>query len=186
MAGATQVLQRYATALHQLAAAAGAVERVDRELAVLDGHLQGHAGIVDQLASPKVARERKRALVTALLPAGAHDLLRRTLLLLVDKGRAAQLTGFHAAWEAVAMEAAGRAIAQVTSAAPLDDATRSGLQVQLQRLTGRSIVLQERVDPALLGGARILVGSRLIDGTVQARLDALRDRLLAAPLPAAD
>jgi len=42
------------------------------------------------------------------------------------------------------------------------------------------------VDPALLGGARILVGSRMLDGTVHARLEALRVRLLAAPLPAAE
>jgi F-type H+-transporting ATPase subunit delta len=185
MAGAAHVLSRYATALHELAARAGVVERVGTDLQALTRALAAQPELGRGLASPKLSREDKRALLMALL-GGAHDLLRRTLMLLVDKGRAAQVAGLAAAWEEVALEAAGRAIARVTSAAPLDEATRAGLLAQLQRVTGKGIVLQESVDPALLGGTRILVGSRMIDGSVQARLAALHTRLMAAPLPAAD
>lgn len=184
MAGANQVLLRYATALHELAARAGAVERVGADLQGLARELAAQPPLARALANPRLSREDKRTLLKALL-GGAHDLLRRTVMLLVDKGRAAQVPALPAAWEEVALEASGRAIARVTSAAPLDDATRSALVAQLQRVTGKGIVLQESVDPALLGGARVLVGSHLIDGSVQARLDALRNRLLAAPLPAA-
>lgn len=184
MAGANQVLQRYATALHELAAKAGAVERVGADLAALARALQDQPPLARALANPRLSREDKRTLLRALLD-GAHELLRRTVMLLVDKGRAAQVPALPAAWDEVSLEVAGRAIARVTSAAPLDEATRTALVAQLQRVTGKSIVLQESVDPSLLGGTRILVGSHLIDGSVQARLDALQHRLMAAPLPAA-
>jgi F-type H+-transporting ATPase subunit delta len=184
VAGESQILQRYARALHELAAQAGAVERVGADMHAVMARLGGSAESRRQLASPRLAREKKRALLVSLLPPGSHDLVRRTLLLMIDKGRGDALAGFGAAWDEVAMAAAGRALAQVTSAAPLDDLTRARLVAQLSRLTGKTIGLQESVDPALLGGSRILVGSRMLDGSVAARLSALRKRLMAAPLPA--
>ena len=186
MAGASNVLQRYARALLELATAAGAVERVGADLhAVLDV-LAADPEARRRLETPRLPREAKREVLRHALPAGSHDLVRRTLMLLVDKGRASQITDLRAAWDEAALTASGRAVAEVTSAGPLDEATRERLKGQLTRLTGKTILLQERVDPELLGGARILVGSRMLDGTVHARLEALRARLLAAPLPAAD
>ena len=186
MASSSQVLTRYARALHELATTAGAVERVGADLHALVAHLRASPDLQRQLASPRLPREQKRALLVGLLPAGAHDLVRRTVSLLVDKGRAAQVAGLDAVWVEVDLEVSGRASATVTSAAPLDEAARARLQVQLARVTGKTISLQERVDPSLLGGVRVLVGSRMIDGSVQGRLAALRERLLNAPLPTSD
>jgi len=186
VAGASQVLARYATALHELAVKAGAADKAGADLHVLTGRLAAEPAAQAQLSSPRLPREKKRALVQSLLPAGCHDLVRRTLMLLVDKGRAGEVAGLGTAWDVVALAASGRAIASVTTASPLDEAGRSKLVAQLARVTGKIIVLQEHVDPELLGGARILVGSRMIDGSVAARLAALRERMLAAPLPAAE
>lgn len=186
MAGASQVLARYATALHELAVTAGAADKAGADLHALVATLRSSPESLRHLASPRLPREKKRALIQSLLPAGCHDLVRRTLMLLVDKGRAGEVEGLSAAWDEVALAASGRAVASVTTATPLDEAGRSKLVAQLARVTGKSIVLQEHVDPELLGGARILVGSRMIDGSVAARLAALRERLMAAPLPAAD
>jgi len=162
------------------------VEKVGGDLHALLARLAGDAEARRRLATPRLPREAKRELLVQALPPGSHDLLRRTLMLLVDKGRAAQIPELGAAWDEVALAASGRAMAQVTTASPLDEAARGKLVTQLARLTGKTVVLQEHVDPALLGGARILVGSRLLDGSVHARLEALRTRMLAAPLPAAD
>ena len=186
MASGSQVLARYATALHELAGKAGAADKAGADLHALAGSLGGSPAAQAQLASPRLPREKKRALLQSLLPAGCHDLVRRTLMLLVDKGRAGEVLGLAAAWDEVALAASGRAIAHVTTAAPLDEAGRLQLITQLARVTGKKIVLQEHVDAELLGGARILVGSRMIDGSVAARLAALRERLMAVPLPAAD
>lgn len=188
MAGSAHVLQRYARALHELAHAAGggAVEQVGKDLHALLAVLAADPEARRRLQTPRLPREAKREVLRHALPQGSHDLLRRTLMLLIDKGRAGELEGLGAAWDEVALAASGRAVAQVTSATPLDAATRERLTGQLARLTGKTIQLKESVDPALLGGARILVGSRMLDGTVHARLEALRARLLAAPLPTAE
>ncbi|HEX5011957.1 MAG TPA: ATP synthase F1 subunit delta [Planctomycetota bacterium] len=186
MASGSQVLARYASALHELAVKAGAADKAGADLHALGARLATEPAAQAQLASPRLPREKKRALLQTLLPAGCHDLVRRTLMLLVDKGRAGEVLGLAAAWDEVALAASGRAIATVTTAVPLDEAGRSRLVSQLARLTGKTIVLQEHVEPELLGGARILVGSRMIDGSVAARLAALRERLMAAPLPAAE
>jgi F-type H+-transporting ATPase subunit delta len=186
MAGAAHVLQRYARALHELAEKAGAVQQVGKDLHAFLDVLAADPEARRRLQTPRLPREAKREVLRHALPQGSHDLLRRTLMLLVDKGRAGQVAELGAAWDEVALSASGRAVAQVTSAAPLDEATRQRLTAQLARLTGKTIQLQEAVDPALLAGARILVGSRMLDGTVHARLEALRARLMAAPLPAAD
>jgi len=184
MAGESQIVARYARALHELAAKAGVVDKVGADVQAVMQRLAGSAESRGQLASPRLGREKKRELVVSLLPPGTHDLLRRALLLMVDKGRGDAIAGLGAAFHEVAMAAAGRAVAHVSSAVALDDAARARLVAQLSRITGKTIGLQESVDPALLGGTRILVGSRMLDGSVAARLSALRARLMAAPLPA--
>src|SRR6185503_15920698 len=165
VASYAQVLSRYATALHELARKAGAVDKVGADLHTLVERLRASPESLRQLASPRLPREQKRALLQSQMPPAGHDLVRRTVMLLVDKGRAGQVVELAAAWDEVAMTASGRAVASVTTATPLDDAGRSRLVQQLSRLTGKTVALQERVDPELLGGARIVVGSRMIDGS---------------------
>lgn len=176
------ILRRYARALLELAQKAGAVERVQGDLATLAGAIGAQAGLQDSLASPRVTRAQKRALLTATLGEGRHDLVRRTVMLLVDKGRAGLVVELSKVFEAAAMEAAGQAVAQVTSATPLDPGLRGRLIESLGASSGRTVTLEESVDAELLGGLRVRIGSRMIDGSVKRRLDELRARLLKVPV----
>jgi len=185
MASDHGVLHRYASALHVLAAEAGAVERVATDLDGLSAAITASPELAGQLASPRLPREAKRALITALCAGRAHDLVRRVALLAVDKGRAAQVADLGAAFRIVARKAAGRVVASVQSAQPLDAATRAGLVAGLGRLTGNTIELEESLDADLIGGLRVVIGSRMLDGSVTARLERMRARMLAAPLGAA-
>jgi F-type H+-transporting ATPase subunit delta len=182
MASARLVLHRYATALHALARAAGAAEPVGADLARLARDIASHEGLAARLASPRLTREQKRSLLAALLQQGSHELVRRTVNLLVDKGRAGQVGGLAAVYEEVAREASGRVVANVTSATPLDAALRERLVRELSALSGKQVTLHETVDDGLLGGLRVVLGSRMIDGSVARRLEALRQRLMTAPL----
>jgi F-type H+-transporting ATPase subunit delta len=182
VASARLVLHRYARALHDLARGAGAAEQVGSDLATLSRDIASHAGLQARLASPRLTREQKRSLFAALLQQGGHDLVRRTVNLLVDKGRAGEVAGLAAVYEEVSREASGRVVAQVTSTTPLDDGLRERLVRELSSLSGKQVTLEERLDDKLLGGLRIVLGSRMIDGSLARRLDALRQRLLAAPL----
>jgi len=176
------ILRRYAQALLQLATTAGAVERVQRDLSALAAKIRADEGLARRLASPRVTRAQKRELLATALGAGKRDLVRSTVLLLVDKGRAALVPELAEVFEDAAREAAGQAVAQVTSAVPLEPALRASLIERLSATSGRTITLEERVDAELLGGLRVVIGSSMIDGSVKRRLEELRARLLKVPL----
>ena len=178
------ILRRYAQALLDLAGKAGAVERVQRDLNALAARIRAEGELHARLTSPRVTRAQKRDLLSSALGAGKRDLVRSTVLLLVDKGRAALVPELAEVFDEAAREAAGQAVAHVTSAAPLDDALRARLVERLGAVSGRTITLEERVDPELLGGLRVVIGSNMIDGSVKRRLEELRARLLKAPLAA--
>lgn len=186
MASGNLVIQRYATALHELASAAGAVERVQADLVALTARITADPAMVHRLASPRLTRGAKRVLLHALLEPGGNDLVRRTVLLLTDKGRAAAVAELAEAFSRVAMAAAGRAVGYVATPAPLDEPTRQALARQLGALTGLSVTLKEQLEPELIAGVRVVVGSHMIDGTVATRLERIREALLAVPLPIAD
>ena len=72
----------------------------------------------------------------------------------------------------------GQAHAEITTAAPLDDDLREQVKADLQRVTGKRIILHEKVDPTILGGAIARVGDTLIDGSVRRKLSLLRQQIL--------
>jgi F-type H+-transporting ATPase subunit delta len=76
----------------------------------------------------------------------------------------------------------GIVTATATSAVPLEPAEVRELTARLEQLTGGSIELSQRVDPALLGGVQVRLGDRLIDGSVRGRLERLRHRLASGAL----
>jgi len=182
MASGTVILQRYAHALLDLAREAGVQEQVEAELQDLHAMLAENEGLRANLADPRITREVKRNVLTTLLGAGASDLVRRTVLLLASKGRAGLLPEFAGVYDEVAMKAAGRAVARLQTAVALDDSQRTRIREALGRLTGLEVSLDESVDESLLGGLRVTVGSRMIDGSLRRRLASLQDQMLRAPL----
>ena len=152
--------------------------------AELDGMLAENEDLRMQLSTPRVGRGAKRAVLTDLMGSAVCDALRRTVLLMTDKGRAGLLPLLAGSYEAIAMEAEGRALAKVASAAPLDDPTRIELTTRLSAATGKQITLEETVDESLLGGLRVTIGSRMIDGSLKRRLEMLQQRMLSVPLTA--
>ena len=180
------VLLRYANALYQLVSAGGAdaVAVAGRQLDTLAHNVAHNEELRIHLASPRLGRESKKRLLSHVLGDAGNDAVRRTVMLLVDKGRASEVGGLAGSFHAVAAKAEGRETAHVTSATALDDGQRARLKDELQRLTGLTITLDESVDPALIGGLRVVLGSKMIDGSLARRLDALGENLFRAPVGA--
>lgn len=177
------VLLRYANALYQLVGADGAGD-VSHQLDALAHNVANNEELRIHLASPRLGRESKQRLLSHVLGEGGNDAVRRTVMLLVDKGRASEVGGLAASFHTVAAKAEGRETARVTSATPLDDGQRARLKDELQRLTGLTITLDESVDAGLIGGLRVVLGSKMIDGSLARRLDALGENLFRAPMGA--
>jgi F-type H+-transporting ATPase subunit delta len=105
--------------------------------------------------------------------------------LLFDKGREEVLLGLGDAFHALELEAAGQVEGVVESARPLAKSEMDLVATQLGPQFGKQLLLTNKIVPDLVGGARVIAQNRMIDYSVQGRLDALRRRLMDAPLPAA-
>jgi F-type H+-transporting ATPase subunit delta len=180
MASTRLIVNRYAQALHALASEAGLLEQVEAQLVDLAANLASSDDLRRQLANPRLGRETKKAVLNQVLGDNADDTLRRTVMLMTDKGRAGLLPDLQPAFDEIARAASGRVVAAVSSAIPLDDALRERLSAQLGSLTGKQITLEETVDESLLGGISVRIGSRMIDGSLKRRLEVLELKMLGA------
>lgn len=131
------------------------------------------------LLSPAVPAARKRAVVDRLAESmHLHRLVRNFLMILVDRRRLPLLSEARQAFEVLLDERLGIVRAEVRSATNLSAEQEHALTGELMRLTGRKVRIDFRVDPSLLGGVTAKIGSTVYDGSVQAQLEALRNRLV--------
>jgi len=166
---------RYATAAFELAMEERALEALTSDLAALKKLLATSAELVRLVRSPIISREEQAKAMDALLAqAKAAPLTRKLVLLLAQKRRLYMLADVIRAFEALLARHRGEVAAEVTSAHALSDSETAELRRVLKEKLGREPLLTAHVDPKLLGGLVLKVGSRMIDSSLRTKLDALR------------
>ncbi|MFN4288019.1 MAG: F0F1 ATP synthase subunit delta [Brevundimonas sp.] len=177
----TQVGDRYAKALFDLAKDEGALAQVRRDLHTIKGWLADSAELRNLIASPVFSSEDKRAGLTALAQrAGLGASVQKFLGLLATNGRADALKAVIAAFDRLYAREMGIVSAEVVSATALSSAQLASIKGTLSRSLGREPELSTRVDPSILGGLRVRVGSRLFDASLKTRLDEMKHALKRA------
>ena len=172
--------RRYARALLDLATQAGDPAALRGELRAADALVSSRPRLAEALASPALATEAQKRLLGAVFAArGASPLLVRLLELLAERRRMELLPAIARAYGTLWNTQRGVAAAEAVSARPLADDERRALVAALEKTTGLGIELETREDPSLLGGLLVHVAGRSYDGSVRARLQALRARLTA-------
>lgn len=172
---------RYAQALFELADAAGAGAAVESDLKTLRALSTENADFRRMLASPAfTAGDKGKALAAIADKGGAHDLTKKLLGLLSANGRVAALPAVATAFERLAAERRGAVAAEVTSAIKLSAAQQKAIAAALKQAFGKDPEITTTVDPAILGGLRVKVGSRLFDASLKSRLDQLKFALKRA------
>ena len=168
----------YADALADVAIQQNSVAQVRQELADFLGLVRESPDLALMLDSPAVQRANKRAVVEALVKQmGASRTLRNFLLVVVDRGRTRLLPEIQEAFDRRLDERQGIVRAEVSSAHELAEQEKAELRGALERLTGRRVEAAYRLDPALLAGAVVRVGSTIYDGSVRTQLERMRERL---------
>ena len=172
---------RYANALADVALGQNAAEQVRQELSDFLGLLRESPELRVLLNNPAVPRRNKRAVAEALVERlGASRTLRNFLFVVLDRRRAVLLPAIQQAFDAQLDERQGITRAEVTSARELKDAEKKELRGTLERITGRRVEAQYRLDPALIAGAIVRIGSTIYNGSVRAQLERLRTRLASS------
>lgn len=130
------------------------------------------------LGNPAVAHEQKLALLDALMKRlGGTKLLRNFLAVLIDHRRIGHLNELVAEFKEELDRRMGIAEARVSSARALTAAEKKSLETQLAQITGMTVRASYREDAALLGGVTVRVGSTIYDGSVQGRLERMRQEI---------
>jgi F-type H+-transporting ATPase subunit delta len=166
---------RYANAVFELARDQKAVDAVSTDLAALRRALESSPDLARLVRSPVFsAEDQARALEAILEKMGAHPLTTKFVLLLAHKRRLFALTQIISAYEHLVAKSRGETEAEVTSARHLNDDEVAELKAMLKAKLGKEPRLQSRIDPTLLGGLVVKVGSRMIDSSLRTKLDSLR------------
>jgi len=166
---------RYANAMFELAQEQNAIDRVAGDFAALKSLIDTVPDFAMLVRSPLLSRaDQTRALKPVLGKIAVSDLTTKFLLLLAEKRRLHALAAIIAAYNRLLARLKGEIEAEVTSARPLSDRETSELKAVLKNKLGREPRLDSKVDPTLLGGLVVKVGSRMIDSSIRTKLMGLR------------
>ena len=165
---------RYASALFELASEAGTVTAVESDLDKLADALHESAELRALIRNPEVSREQIGKVAGGIGDyLGLAELTRHFLGVLAQNRRIAELPAMIRAFHAIAAAQRGEVNAEVASAHALTDEQLAALEQKLRAREGRTVKLKARVDPDLLGGLVVTVGSKRIDGSIRTRLNSL-------------
>lgn len=165
---------RYASAIYALAQETGAAATVERDLAHLGQALGISAELGALIRNPQIARaDAARAVEAVARSLGAHTLTQNFLGVLAANRRLAVLPRILTAYAAIAATARGEVTAEVASAYRLSTAQIKALATRLKAREGKDVTINATVDPMLLGGLVVRIGSQQIDSSIRTRLTSL-------------
>ncbi len=169
---------KYAKALAEVAVELDLTRRVHDELREFAGLLSDSQELRDFLANPAYPLQVKQGVIREISGRGHWCAITvNFLLLLQERSRILRLGAILEAFEQELDARAGVVRAEVTLAHPLDDSVKGRLEQALAQLTGRRIRTAYQIDPALLGGLKVRMGSVVYDGTLQTQLNQLQREL---------
>jgi F-type H+-transporting ATPase subunit delta len=174
------VAQRmYARALYEAAQEAGRVDAVSADLGALAGAMDEVPELRAFLRNPQIDPEGKAAVLDEIA-GGADELVRNFVKLVAEKGRAGELPEISTELDALVARAQNRLAVELTTAYELSDSEASSIVQAIERSSGRTVEATRSVDPSLIGGIVLQVGSHRADGSVRGRLERLRHELATA------
>lgn len=166
---------RYASALFDLARENGDIDAVAEELRQLQALIDESADLRLLLRSPLFSREdQKKAMAAVVEAAGLSNLVGNLIGVVAANRRLFALEDIIRAYRALVSVHRGEITAEVTSAQPLNEENRAAVEKALRDAVGSAVVVETSVDPELLGGMIVRVGSRMVDSSLQTKLQRLQ------------
>lgn len=164
----------YANGIFELAHAESDLQRVENELFTIGQAFDGSSELRAALTDPQLPLDKKQAIIDELIGGRASSLTVGLVQFIVGQGRASELPAITKALVDRAAASRSKALAEVRSAVPLDEATVERLAAALSRATGKNVEVKVIVDQSVIGGIVARVGDTVIDGSIARRMDSLR------------
>lgn len=173
----TQASDIYGRSLYELAAGEGIEEEICREAGAVRAILRENPDYIRLLSEPSIHRQERLKLLDDAFGGQIHPYLLNFLKLLTEKEMMSEFSACCRVMQSMYNKAHGIAEAVVVSAVPLSEEQSSRLLDKLTAYSGKKVDLRQKVDPSVLGGLRVEIDGRLLDGTVQSRLADLRAKV---------
>jgi F-type H+-transporting ATPase subunit delta len=174
------VAHKYARALFDVALEEGDAETAASELDSISRLREEDPTFLEFLVSPEVQLDQKRRFIDAVFKPRVSPLVVSLLHLLGEKGRINVLPEVCEQYRRLMEEHQGRVRAQVQTAVALSGDQEGRLKKELDRITGKDVIVEKQVNPSLLGGVVVYVGNKVIDRSLQHGLKEMREALLKA------
>ena len=179
MAGSTSpvsgVAERYANALFELALENNSLAEIEKDLGRFSALIAESPDLARLVRSPVFSADEQRRAVGAVLDqAGIGGLVANFVKVVAGNRRLFAVPDIVIAFTRLAAKHRGEITAEVTSAEPLSDKHATALKEALKTSLGKDVTLEARVDPSLIGGLIVKVGSRMIDGSLKTKLNSLK------------
>lgn len=175
---AQEVAKKYSTALFNIVREKGLIDVAFEQFENLDKLVNNDPSLLQFLLAPHILDQNKVALLKDVFKERLDPLFLEFLLVLVQKHRIGFLHEIIEEFRYRVADARGMLVAKVTTAVPMNDRDRADLTAKLAAKTGKSIELEETVDPAIMGGMIVILGDQIIDGSVRHGLSLLKDELM--------
>lgn len=174
----SEILEPYAQALMSLARSQNLADRIGDDARSLLEVLQNSADLNQFLANPFAKDDAKKAVLRQICGEEIHPYTRNFVLLLVDRRRILFLDGILKQYLTLLRELNQTVLAEVTAARELTEAQQQSAREKVQAITGaRAVDLDIKIDPDLIGGVIIKVGSQIIDASLRGQLRRIGIRL---------
>ena len=178
--GVSGLAERYAAALFELADERRDLDAVAGDLGALRAMLHDSADLLRLVRSPVLSRaDQGRAIALVAETAELSQLTRDFLAVVARNRRLFAVPAMIEAYLAKLAARRGEITAEVTAAQPLTDAQNNALTEQLRRVVGGRVAVDLRIDPSLIGGMVVKIGSRMVDGSLRSKLQRMRLALRA-------
>lgn len=166
---------RYATALFELALESNAVDQVKSDLASFDA-MVGSSGDLTRLVRSPVfsAEDQAKALAAILDKAGIKGIAANFLRVVAANRRLFAVREIIRGFNALVAKHKGEVTAEVTVAEPLNDARMNDIRDALKQVTGKDVQVDVTVDPSIIGGLKVKLGSRMVDASLRTKLNSIK------------
>lgn len=173
--GASGLAGRYATALFELADKDKALDAVADDLKALQAMMDGSDDLTRLVRSPVLDRDQQwRAAAAVLDKMGVNPLTRRFIGVVTANRRLFALRDIIRAYLDELASRRGEVTADVVTAHPLNDSQTKELEAALKKAVGGKVAIAHRVDPSILGGLVVKIGSRMVDSSLRTQLQKLK------------
>ena len=182
--GDVNAARRYAKALVELADESKSAAAIEADLQRFTDLLDGEGSELGRaLMSPVFNAEERGALLGAVLPKlGVKQLTINFLSLLSERGRMDLLADIVGIYTRMMDDRAGRLRVQVSTVDPLTPQLEAELVAAFEKSTGKTVLLDARIDPSLIGGMVARIGDRVYDASIKSRLQDIKHRLINASI----